>query len=96
MPEHTLQSVAFPVLNEDQIAQIASCTAIVPKHYKDGEVLIAFGERDVKFLIVRSGEVEIIDNFDDTPKTIAIHHKGAVHGRHFSSHRPAVHLYGGG
>ncbi len=80
MPEHTLQSVAFPVLNEDQIAQIASCTAIVPKHYKDGDVLIAFGERDVKFVIVRSGEVEIIDNFDDTPKTIAVHHKGQFTG----------------
>ncbi len=59
---------------------MASCTAIVPKRYKDGEVLIAFGERDVKFMIVKSGEVEIIDNFDDTPRTIAIHHKGQFTG----------------
>src|SRR5580704_16074902 len=80
MAEHTLQSVAFPVLTEEQIAQMASCTAIVPKRYKDGEVLIAFGERDVKFMIVKSGEVEIIDNFDDTPRTIAIHHKGQFTG----------------
>ena len=80
MAEFNLQSVAFPVLDEAQIGQVASCTAIVPKRYKDGETLIAFGERDFKFLIVKSGEVEIIDNFGDAPRTIAIHHKGQFTG----------------
>src|ERR1700744_6267480 len=80
MAEHTLQSVAFPVLDQTQIGKIASCTAVIPKRYKDGETLIAFGERDFKFLIVKSGEVEIIDNFGDEPRTIAIHHKGEFTG----------------
>jgi thioredoxin reductase (NADPH) len=80
MAEHTLQSVAFPVLDETQIAQVASCTAVLPKRYKDGEVLIAFGERDFKFLIVKSGEIEIVDNFGDSPRTIAIQRKGQFTG----------------
>ncbi len=80
MPEHNLQSVAFPVLDDSQIAQVASCTAIVPKSYKNGATLIAFGERDFKFLIVKSGEIEIVDNFDDKPRTLAIHRKGQFTG----------------
>jgi thioredoxin reductase (NADPH) len=80
MAEHSLQSVAFPVLDESQIGQVASCTAVLPKRYKDGETLIAFGERDFKFLIVKSGEIEIIDSFGDKPRTLAIHRKGNFTG----------------
>ena len=34
MAEHTLHSIAFPVLNEDQIAQLANCTTVAPKHFR--------------------------------------------------------------
>jgi len=80
MVEHTLHSIAFPVLDEAQIAQVANCTTIVPKHHPDGETLIAVGDRDLKFLIVKSGEVEIIDYSGDEPKTITIHGKGEFTG----------------
>jgi thioredoxin reductase (NADPH) len=80
MVEHTLHSIAFPVLDETQIAQVANCTTIVPKHHRDGETLIAVGDRDLKFFIVKSGEVEIIDYSGDGPKTIAIHGKGEFTG----------------
>ena len=36
MVEHTLHSIAFPVLDESQIAQGVNCTTIVPKHHRDG------------------------------------------------------------
>jgi thioredoxin reductase (NADPH) len=80
MAEHTLHSIAFPVLSEDQIAQLANCTAVAPKHYQDGDRLITVGERNLKFFIVKSGEIEILDYSGDQPRTIAIHGKGQFTG----------------
>ena len=80
MAEHTLQSAAFPTLDEAQIAQLSSCTTVAPKSYRDGETLFAFGERDLKFFIVKSGEIEIVDYSSDEPKTITIHRKGQFTG----------------
>src|SRR5580692_4884159 len=80
MAEHTLHSIASPVLSEAQISQAANCTTLTPKHYQDGETLIAIGDRAFKFFIVKSGEVEIIDYSSDEPKTITIHRKGQFTG----------------
>src|SRR5579863_2099299 len=80
MAEHTLHSIAFPVLNDEQIAQIANCTTVGPKHFRDGETLIALGDRGFKFFILKSGEVEILDYSGDEPKTIAVHGKGEFTG----------------
>jgi thioredoxin reductase (NADPH) len=80
MAEHTLHSIANPVLDEAQIAQAANCTTLTPKHYRDGETLIAVGDRDFKFFIVKSGEVEILDYSGDEPKTLATHPKGEFTG----------------
>ena len=80
MVEHTLHSIAFPVLDEAQIAQVANCTTIVPKHHRDGDTLIAVGDRDLKFFIVKSGEIEIIDYSGDEPKTLTVHGKGEFTG----------------
>ncbi len=80
MAEHTLHSIAFPTLEEAQIAQLVSCTKVAPRHCHDGETLISIGERDLKFFIVKSGEIEIIDCSGDELKTIAVHHKGEFTG----------------
>jgi thioredoxin reductase (NADPH) len=80
MAEHTLQSIAFPVLDEDQIAQVANCTAVAPRHCRDGETLIAVGDRTFKFFIVKSGEIEILDYSGDAPKTVTTHRKGEFTG----------------
>src|SRR5579859_1768008 len=80
MVEHGLQSVAFPTLDESQIAELGKCAAAAPKLYRDGQTLFAVGERDFKFFIVKSGEVEIIDYSGDAPKVIAVHHKGEFTG----------------
>ena len=80
MVEHTLHSIAFPVLNEDQIAQVANCTTVAPRHCRDGETLISVGDRDLKFFIVKSGEVEILDYSGDEPKTIVVHGNGEFTG----------------
>jgi thioredoxin reductase (NADPH) len=80
MAEHTLHSIAYPILDEAQIAQAANCTTLAPKRYRDGETLIAIGDRAFKFFIVKSGEVEILDYSEDEPKTITIHRKGQFTG----------------
>jgi thioredoxin reductase (NADPH) len=80
MAEHTLHSIAFPVLDEAQIAQAANCTTLTPKHYRDGETLVALRDRAFKFFIVKSGEVEILDYSGDEPRTIVTHRKGEFTG----------------
>jgi len=80
MSEHNLQSVAFPVLDEAQISQVSGCIKVAPKHYPDGERLISAGERSMKFFIVKSGAIDILDYSGDEPKTIATHGPGQFTG----------------
>jgi thioredoxin reductase (NADPH) len=80
MALNNLHSAAFPVLDEAQIAQLVNCTKVTPAHHRDGETLIAIGERDVKFFVVKSGEIEIVDTSGDEPRTIAVHRKGEFTG----------------
>jgi thioredoxin reductase (NADPH) len=80
MAEHTLHSVAFPTLDDAQIREFSRCTAATPRTYRDGQTLISIGDRDFKFFVVRSGEIEILDHSGDTPKTVTLHGKGEFTG----------------
>jgi thioredoxin reductase (NADPH) len=80
MNKHNLLSVAFPTLDETQIGQLARCTEAEPKLFRDGQTLFAVGDRNMSFFIVKSGEVEIVDNSGDQPKTLTIHRPGAFTG----------------
>jgi len=80
MAQNTLQSVAFPVLDETQIAQVAGCIKVTSTHHNDGDVLIRVGERSMKFFIVKSGQIEIIDSSGDEPKVLATHGPGQFTG----------------
>src|SRR5438067_2295684 len=80
MAEPDLRSIAFPTLDEAQIAEIVRFAAAAPRRFRDGETLIAVGQRDFNFLLGQSGEVEIIDHSGDEPKTVAIHHPGQFAG----------------
>jgi thioredoxin reductase (NADPH) len=80
MNEHNLLSVAFPILDETQISQLAGCTHAEPKLFRDGQTLFAVGDRNTNFFVVKSGEVEIVDRSGDTPKTVTIHRQGQFTG----------------
>ena len=80
MNQNSLLSVAFPTLDESQIAQLAKCAGPAPKSFRDGQTLFAVGERNINFFIVKSGEVEIVDDSGDERKTVAIHHPGEFTG----------------
>jgi thioredoxin reductase (NADPH) len=80
MAEHDLLSVAFPTLDEGQVARLSGCTAAVTRSYQDGQTLFAVGDRDFKFFVVKSGEVEIIDYSGDEPKRLTVHRQGQFTG----------------
>jgi thioredoxin reductase (NADPH) len=71
-PEHELQAVAFPKLNEAQLEALGRCQKATLKQYRDGEKLFQVGDRDFKFFVIKSGHIEIVDDSGDTPKTIAV------------------------
>jgi thioredoxin reductase (NADPH) len=76
MAEHDLRSVAFPGLDEAQLAALGRCPLTKLKRYRAGEKLFEAGERDCEFFVVKSGEVEIVDESGEAPKTIAVHGPG--------------------
>jgi thioredoxin reductase (NADPH) len=80
MPEHCLQAAALPTLDEAQMAQLRRCSGASLEQYPAGRVLFDVGDRDFKFFVVKSGEVEILDPSDEWPKTIAIHGPGRFTG----------------
>src|SRR5437764_7399307 len=80
MGEHDLLSIAFPTLDENEITRLSGCTAAVSRTYQDGQTLFAVGDRDMKFFVVKSGEVEIVDHSGDGPRRVTVHHKGEFTG----------------
>src|SRR6201990_655386 len=72
LAEHDLNAVAFPKLDEAQMNALARCGGATLKRYASGRKLIEVGERDFKFFVVRSGEIEVLDESGDAPKTLAV------------------------
>jgi thioredoxin reductase (NADPH) len=72
MAEHDLKDAAFPRLNEVQIAALGRCPLTVLRRYRDGETLFDVGDCDCEFFVVKSGEVEIVDDSGEELKTIAV------------------------
>src|SRR5262245_19581910 len=80
MPEYDLLSIAFPTLDEGQLARLNACTDAIPKTYEGGQTLFAVGQRNVHFFVVTSGEVEIVDHSGDAPRHVTVHRAGAFTG----------------
>jgi thioredoxin reductase (NADPH) len=80
MAEHGLQSIAFPKLDDAQITRLSGCTAAVSRSYGDGQTLFAVGDLDMRFFVVKSGEVEIVDSSGDEPKRVTVHRRGEFTG----------------
>src|SRR5712691_6653533 len=80
MAEYDLKSVAFPTLDKAQIAEIVRFADGPPRRYRDGETVFAAGDRDYKFLLVKSGEIAIIDRSGDEPHTVVVYHHGQFAG----------------
>ena len=75
-----LNTIAFPTLNESQIAALGRCAGAKLKQYHAGQRLFNVGDHNFKFFVVKAGEIEIIDESDDLPKTVTVHKVGAFTG----------------
>jgi thioredoxin reductase (NADPH) len=80
MALYDLQTIAFPTLDEAQIAEIGRFAGGEPRLYRDGETLVAVGQRDFGFFLVKSGAVAIIDYSGDEPRTVVVHQPGQFTG----------------
>jgi thioredoxin reductase (NADPH) len=72
MVDHDLHAVAFPKRNETQITALERCAGAMLQRYQDGQKLFEVGDRDFKFFVVKSGEIEIMDESGETPRTVAV------------------------
>jgi thioredoxin reductase (NADPH) len=74
MTDRDIQSAyptAFPKLDDEQLAafsKIAEC-----KTYHDGEALFVAGKPGPKFQVIKSGEVEIIDDSGRQRRSLLVH-----------------------
>lgn len=80
MEVHDLRSVAFPTLSEAQIVELGRYAGAPPAKFRAGQPLFRVGDRDFGFFVVKSGEVEILDETGDAPKTVTVHHPGSFTG----------------
>jgi thioredoxin reductase (NADPH) len=80
MAEYDLHTIAFPTLDEVQIARLSGCTAAKPRTIGDGQTLFEVGDLDMKFFVVKSGEVEIMDYSGDGPRRVTMHRPGQFTG----------------
>ncbi len=80
MATHNLDAEAFPELDEAQMAGLAKCPLTSFHQFKDREKLFETGDRDLNFFVVKSGQVEIVDESGDVPKTIKVLGRGQFTG----------------
>jgi thioredoxin reductase (NADPH) len=80
MAEHDLGAAAFPTLDESQLSRLSRCAEASVERYKAGQTLFQAGDRGFKFFVVKSGEIEIVDDSGEAPKTVAVHRKGGFTG----------------
>ena len=73
MAAQDLNAMAFPKLTEEQMTQLARYAGASAKTFRAGD-------RDPKFFVIKSGELEIIDVTGDQPKTIRVQGPGDFTG----------------
>ena len=80
MAEHDFSTVAFPHAQRGPDRKAGELRRGADEELPDGKALFKVGERDFKFFVVKCGEVEIIDESGDTPKTLTVHRPGEFTG----------------
>ena len=78
MAELDVHKVAFPTLDDIQVAALAKSGARRVLH--DGETLFKAGDREYKFFVVERGAVEIVEHSSGETKRVALHERHAFGG----------------
>ena len=72
MAVQDLNAIAFPTLSEAQIARLGRYAGATPKTFRAGDALFRCGDRDSNFFVIKSGEVEVVDETGEKPKAIRV------------------------
>ena len=72
MAVQDLNAIAFPTLSEAQIARLGRYAGAPPKTFRAGDALFRCGDRDSNFFVIKSGEVELVDETGEKPKAIRV------------------------
>src|SRR5690242_14352105 len=75
-----LRAVALPQLTPEEVADVVRCANPPLEHYSDGQVLVRAGARETRFFLVSSGELAVLDEAGEEPKTIALLGPGELTG----------------
>jgi thioredoxin reductase (NADPH) len=78
MADLDLHKVAFPTLDDVQVATLAKFGTRRVLH--DGEYLFKAGDREYKFFVVERGAVEIVEHSSGESKKVAFHDRHAFGG----------------
>ncbi|HEX3531374.1 MAG TPA: FAD-dependent oxidoreductase [Thermoanaerobaculia bacterium] len=92
MIDHELHSAAFPRLDAAQIAKLGACAGAVLQRHADGQKLFEAGDRDFKFFVIKSGEIEIVDESVEPAETVVVLGPGEFTGdvAHLTGRRAVV------
>jgi thioredoxin reductase (NADPH) len=63
--------LAFPKLSDSEVMVLTGLARLCT--FKDGENIFQAGQRGLPFYVVESGEIAIVDESADPPKTIVVH-----------------------
>jgi thioredoxin reductase (NADPH) len=80
MAVHNLDADLFPKFDEGQMAALAKCPLTSLHQFKHGDKLFETGDRDLSFFVVKSGQVEIVDESRNERQTVAILGRGEFTG----------------
>ena len=78
MVDQDLHKVAFPTLDDVQVATLAKFGT--RRALRDGEHLFKAGDREYKFFVVERGAVEIVEHSSGETKKVALHERHAFGG----------------
>jgi thioredoxin reductase (NADPH) len=78
MADQDLHRVAFPTLDDVQVATLAKFGT--RRALRDGELLFKAGARAYNFFVVERGAVEIVEHSSGEPKTVTLHKVHAFGG----------------
>lgn len=72
MAVQQLDAIAFPKLDEEQMAKLGRYAGVAPKKLRAGEALFRVGDRDSSFFVIKSGQVELVDDTGDQQKIVRV------------------------
>jgi thioredoxin reductase (NADPH) len=69
MATNDLRAIAFPTLSERQITELGRYAA-TKQAFRRGDELFHWGDRDAKFFVIKSGELELVDESSGERKVV--------------------------